>query len=902
MAIVEKTGLMGLMTNVAETQAPPGTLIEAENVVIRRPGCIEPRDGLQLAGTLSSGFAAYGFSWRSKDFILRNDGSNTFDWRDTAGGTYRFAELATNTTIDPQPMRRDVFSRVEARASLYVPCTVGTVKMESDAGPWKMAGVPHTVSIQDVALPSTAYGSWIAPNQQVGYRAVLLNKDANRMETRSKPTGVVVKQNTTASACGFLIRIWVVGSSGLANIDWTSIELYRTRNFNVTDTVDDEMQLVSVIPKENTTYLTGAWYIDFIDGVAESARGTTLYTSPSRGGIDEQNERPPAAAVTALFKGSVFFGNIRSQRRIVISATFRGSITTATGIGTRAYTANMTAGSNQLTSLSSTVGLEKGMYVNGTVVTFITAISGTTVTLNDVMTATVVGATYTFTDAIKVAGQWVPIGNQTGFSPAPLLSLFRIGSILFQSLYPPEGGNSATFAIESLSRDTTAQTIQATHGSEYTPPLPNYDGTPLSLDQDVWPGSIAWSKTDEPEHVRPIDYTPVGDVAKAVLALVPTRDALFIVKEDGIFRLSGANGVWRVDPFDPTARCMLPSSARALRGRGIFLGDRGVALFSDDNGIELASYPVNDLVKPLIDQIQANWLSTGFYELPGMAGGNAACVFERETEYTLARGSSTAPFVYNDVTGAWTTLAYYGHANESLSYRALFNFARAGNCVLSLGVAYYKTILSTDAGASYLRYDRATAVTVSSYSAPNATLSAAMNALEDDVIKDSAGRYWRVTADVNNSATVPVELPGGTATMATGASTLYRSLRCSVVATGFTQPISAQKRWSQFLTAWTTFVGPVRLRYAYQSSESPAWVEENARTSLVAPVPDPNGNGYASYALGLAAPAYVPNASARAWLLRTRVRWAQVFGDAQLEAISAEVSPQPSSSPQQVSA
>ncbi len=29
---------------------------------------VEPRDGLQLAGTLSSGFAAYGFSWRSKDF------------------------------------------------------------------------------------------------------------------------------------------------------------------------------------------------------------------------------------------------------------------------------------------------------------------------------------------------------------------------------------------------------------------------------------------------------------------------------------------------------------------------------------------------------------------------------------------------------------------------------------------------------------------------------------------------------------------------------------------------------------------------------------------------------------------------------------------------------------------
>jgi len=448
-------------------------------------------------------------------------------------------------------------------------------------------------------------------------------------------------------------------------------------------------------------------------------------------------------------------------------------------------------------------------------------------------------------------------------------------------------------------RGTGSLTIQATHGSEYSPPLPGFDGVPLPFGQDVWPGAIYWSKPDEPEHVRSIDYAFVGDQGKDLLGLLPTRDALFILKEDGIYRLTGANGSWRVDPFDPTARCVLPGSVRALRGRGVFLGDRGVAMVSDE-GVELVSATINDIVKPIVDALVANWASTGFYELSGMAGAHTSCVFERESEYTLARGSATAPLVYNDITGAWTTLAYYGHANEGYSYKALFNFERTGSCVLSLGVNYFKTLLSTDAGVDYLRHDRATAVTVNSYAAPNATLAAPINALEDDIIKDSAGRYWRVTAVVNNSATVPVALAGGSAAMATGAATLYRSLRCSVVATGFTQPMSAQKRWGQFLATWTKFVGPVRARYAYQSSEDPNWVEEDVRTTLS--VSGGSGNGFANYLFGLAPPAQVPRASVRAWLLRARIRWAMAHGDTQLEGISAEVVPMDLGSPQQVKA
>lgn len=886
MPVQEKTGLQGLLTNVAETQAPAGTLIEAENVVMRRPGCIEPRDGLQRVGSVSGGFPAYGFSWRSKDFYLRNNGSNAFAWFDTSGAAYQYDELPVGgTMVDPQPFRRDIFARAEARGSLYLPYEAGTLRMESDAGPWRFTGLPAFASVVSGSLVA---GSMLPNNELVAYRAVAVRTDANGLRVSSIPSGALIVSNTSGGT-----RDVQLGLSAAFSSQFDSIEIYRTRGFPTGNTPDEEYQLVATVPASTTSHT---------DTVAVDARGAHLYTSPSRGGSNEANELPPAACCLVPFRGSLIWGNVRRPRRITVSygvvATRTGS---ATGLGSRVYTGTTSNGSPNLTLLSSTVGLEKGMVVYGTGIplsptTYVTNISGSTVTLNQNATASGAGVSLEFRDAVKLGGDWQDI-----FA----VNLAFVLHLRARKTTPPESGYPNTLVLDGPNASTTSLTIQATHGSEYSPPLPNYDGTPLALAQDAWPGGIIWSKPDEPEHVRPIDYMLIGEQNKAILALIPTRDALFILKEDGIFRLTGANGSWRWDPFDPTARCVLPSSARAVRGRGVFLGDRGVAMVSDE-GVELISSAINDQVKPVIDQIIASWLSTGFYELPGQQGCSAACVFERESEYTLMRGSTATPLVFNDVTGAWTALAYYGHANEGYTYKALFNFERSGKCVLSLNgtpsAAYFTTLLSTDAGADYLRYDRETAITVSSYAAPNATLSAPINALEDDIIKDSAGRYWRITAAVNLNSVVPVTLGGGTASMATGAATLYRSLRCSVIATGFAIPLSAQKQWGALNTAWTKLVGVVRLRYGWQSNETPAFTEQDAYTSLARPALA-SGNGVTNYPLGLAEPADISAASARAWLLRARIRWAMAHGDAQLEGISADLlAGLPARAKQQVSA
>lgn len=901
MALQAKAGFTGMLTNVAETLAPAGALIEAENVVIRKAGAVEARDGVTLLGTVSGGNATYGFSWRGKDFFVRNNGSNVFDWRDTAGGTYQYTDLVLGA-INPQPLRRDIFSRAEARANLYLPYDSGVLKMETDAGPWKMAGLLPFVTLfsgEAVTSPGTV---WLTDPGQVAYRAVCRRTDANGVVVKSIPTGALVVQNNGAGT-SVVALVVVAPSSALSLFD--EVEIYRTRTFSLSVQPDDEMQLVAVVPSQAGM----AAGLTVYDAVAPTSRGATIYTAPSRGGIAQQNERPPAAALSALFRSSLFFGNTRGPARIRFSRKWAGPISTADGVGQRSYTGNLTLGTNTALLMSSTTGLERGMVVTGgppyfPTNTYITAISGTTVTFSANSTQTQVGAALEFFDSVNVGGTWLP-----GYNADTFINYYLAGRYVAYSVTPPEvgatplslaGAGDNTYVVESASRASGGtHEIKATHGGEYSPPLPTYASAAEPMVQDTLPGVIYWSKPDEPEHVPLGNFAYVGDQRKAILGLVPTRDALFILKEDGVFRLTGFNGEWRIDPFDPHCLCVLPMSVQNLNGLALMLSAEGVVEL-DDGGVELVSRAVNDQVKLTIDQVVSNWRSTGFYEVNGSQGASYSAIYDRENEYTLMRSSTDSHLVYNADTKSWSTWKYYSLPAESHANRALFAFTRTGRVVYSMGGNYYGTILSTAAGAGYLRYDKATPITINAYGAGIATLSAAINALEDDIIEDSNDRFWRITADVTASASVPVTLEGGVASMVTGAGTLYRALRCKVVATGYTEPGAAQKRWGSFMTAWQKLQGVVVLKYGYQSSESPDWSEEDAKSSVSVVDPAAIGSGYTDYALGFSATGRVPNAHARAWLLRARVRWAMAFGYAQLEATAVEYTPMAAGSHSQV--
>ena len=904
MAVAARTGFVGLVTNVACTQAHPGALQEAENVVIRRPGCIEPRDGVEFVEN-SVGTVVYGFSTNDADIVAEYAGGD-FNWRNvTDAVAIQYADPVLGA-VDPQPFRRDIWSHARNRGNVYVPYAGGALRLHSDEDAFEMAGIPAVL-----AIDGTNYfaGSWLANNEQVAYRLVAHRTDETGLETRSAPTAAVVHSNTTGGTVYLTVSI-SFDPAWLGAFD--DVEVYRTRNFSTSNTVDDEMQLVGTVPASAFTLMSGVYYATFVDQVDPTERGATLYTSPSRGGITQQNNQPPAAAVVAAYKGSTFFGNVRGPFRKVFSLKFGAVVTaSAAGIGSRVYTGTTLNGSNQITALSSTVGLEKGMivlYADFPANTYITNISGATVTVSQVATNTSVGAAIPFVDAYKINGTWVPVVLSPGFMSWFFNTYAPDASQLLTSITPALGGNTHTLVAETVSRaGGTAPTIQATHGSEYTPPLPTYDEPPEDYDQDVWPGGLMWSKKDEPEHVTPGAYAFVGDKAKAILGLCPTRDALFILKEDGVFRLTGSGATvgtaspWRIDPYDPTTRCVLPSSVKPLNGRSYFLSNRGVVAFGD-GGAELLSEVINDQLKPVIDVIVDGWTSTGLYELDGVVGSTAA-VFSRESEYTIMRSSTEWPLVFNENTRAWTEWRYHPDSDQDYQYSALFDFERTGRVNYSLGLDRYETRLSTTAApassslTTYARMDGSRAVTATSYTpstgAAVVVFSSDVWCLSDDVVEDSDGQLWRVAEDVDGLDTVvlvPLEMysSGVMASFATGAVTLYRSLRCRVAPQPYFEAPHVSKCSDTATALFSRFDGPVSLSFTYKSQLSPLnffaepvgrddWTGEDAQLPLLL--------GASPFVTGFAAHGAVPNAHARSWLLSVGVRWVMTHGHARLEGV-----------------
>lgn len=878
MSIEPRTNFQGIVTNASTQSTSAGALLEAENVVIRRAAVCAPRDGLDtVPGT--NGLEVWGFSFGARGFVLRFD--------DGGSGLYSYHDIdGPDPSSSPQPMRGDILTRAELRTNLYIPADDGVHRMLPGAIDFEPAGLPLESAITGVGMAGG--GAWLPDGEQVAYRVVGYSEDASGMVRRSVPSGAVIASNTSGSPASPSITIESTGTS------YTQAELYRTRNFPNTIQPDDEMQLVGRFELPSPTFS-----VLVQDLVLPEDRGATLYTSPSRGGIIEQNERPPACACVAAYKGSLFFGNVRGPQRVTLSYRYDPALTTVDGIGMR--TKAGTGAGTSITGLANTDGIFVGMKVardNSNVLSEVTVVNPTSVTVAPALLAGGAG-NYRFYDVIEidgvryatagapaaVGGGLIPTilgGGPPGTSP-------QAAGLVTYLVTPPEGGYTHTLVIETVSRaPSPASAVRASHGAEYVEPLPVLTDPARPFEQDATPGGLYWSKTDEPEHVAPINFAYVAEQNKAILALVPTRDALFILKEDGVFRLTGVNATWRIDPYDPTLFCCLPNSVVPLQEKAYFLSNKGVIAFSD-GGAEAVSGPVDDQIVGIIDQIYAGFRDTGRYEIPGLFGF-AAAVYERENEYTLLTGEGAPALVYNASTRAWTKFSVATMDQQSIE--AVFTLDFHGRVVYVLPGAESPsyvlwTWLSTDPSPSTnplrLNSDLRQEAEIVSATASEITLDDPVDALVDDVIEDDNGTLWRVTAEASGADVIAVE-PIGTLTAAIGPALVHRSVRCKVTPQVYQAPPPRPKRWRAFSATFERLHGPVVVRYAYASSESPrapdAWDEETADYV--------RDMGAIAHPMGWAYAGLVPNDHGRAWSMRASIRWVITHGEANLEGAFVE--------------
>lgn len=658
MTLSTKQGFVGLVTAIGDIAAPQGALRTADNVHLRRIGALSSRDAFVSGAPMDRAYRdaipyqnGYVYFVAGNGVYNNNQTPVLYSLRNNSGASAQ----------TPTHVRADIHDAEEARGNLYVASIEGSMKLTSNtATAYTRAGlIPGIVGV--AALYSGGAG-WLPAGQQVAYRLVARQTQAsNGLVVSSRPTGQIIYQNVGGIAVnvGMTINVGTINTTGL------EIEVYRTRAFPNTVTPDDEMQLVAVLPGT-----TGDQ--NFIDTVPETARTRTLYTSPSRGGMESANDIPPGHACVELFRGSLFYGNIQGPQRAVVSFKYGVRTGSATGFGLRTANGDVTNGSSAILNVSNTTGLVAGQYVGANGFTaastppVITSVVGTTVNVSVPAFGTYPATGLFFYDTVIVDGQRVPLLSNSSTPPLLEKSAFY-GSLSGYEVSPPEPGYTNTMVFERRSPNSGAFTIAAGTNSADTSIATL--GT-ITSKGDVWPHGLAWSNPDEPEHVPVKNYARVGDQGKAILALTATREALYIFKEDGVFRLTGIYPSFRIDPFDTTCLCVLPMSVRRLRNTVYLLSSLGIAAV-EDSGVRIVSQPIQTEIAKRVREIRRAWRTTGLYQLTGFSG-RPSTTDEANGEYLLVLGTPALSFggevlVYSSTTGGFTTYSNFGAAVVALA-------------------------------------------------------------------------------------------------------------------------------------------------------------------------------------------------------------------------------------------
>lgn len=653
------------------SRVPDGSLRSGVNIVFDRDGVAQSRPGFYLSpNTDATVFARRLIPWNGS--ILRvNTASTSWIGAPTTGVTDGTSALSWTA-------RRQ--RAASASKNLYLNTDDGVRKLTSTSDVVaSLAGIDASPT----CAVNPAAGSWLANNSYAAYRAVLVRRDANNNIIRSAAVGSALYRNTSGGAAATSVVVYLPLDATEDDV----IELYRTRSTTVVP--GNEFYLVASY--ELAAADITALYCTIADARADGDLGAALYTNDSSEGIEGANFRGPMCKEIATFNGSLFMADTLGPYRFVLKWNEGGDCSgSATGIGYRTITGDVTNGNPQILLASSTTGLQVGQLHEVAGGQFgaqdgqITGISGTTITMSGNWTgATAAGVTLVFHDAIHLDPSsgftdYYPVSSALNLITSLNAGSNAIGPILNSTVfhgYAPglyQSRNSTVFSniqqvrvvVEERKRNGAVASIvamHATHGDEFFPPLPlpgAADDPNDVMRADDFANGLYWSKTDEPEHVPLSYYERVGDDEAAILRLAPTRDALWIFKEDGLWRLSGvsADSGWRIDPFDPTLRLLAPDALTVLDDVVYAWTNRGPVMVTDSGVVAMGgdgrTCPISDQLDVCAKALLSGTTGYAYWMAADPVGGNVFLALNNPSSDESS--SSTLIWCFNVETLQWS--------------------------------------------------------------------------------------------------------------------------------------------------------------------------------------------------------------------------------------------------------
>lgn len=134
-----------------------------------------------------------------------------------------------------------------------------------------------------------------------------------------------------------------------------------------------------------------------------------------------------------------------------------------------------------------------------------------------------------------------------------------------------------------------------TTGEQFNPTLPTTGNSVIS-DNEIKTNRLYFSKFQQPEAVPLVNYFDIGPQDKAIFRILALRESLFVLKEDGIYRVTGDTGNFIVDLFDSSTNIIAPDTAAVLNNQIYLLSTQDVSTISD-TGVSVISRPIEDQIK-----------------------------------------------------------------------------------------------------------------------------------------------------------------------------------------------------------------------------------------------------------------------------------------------------------------
>lgn len=417
-------------------------------------------------------------------------------------------------------------------------------------------------------------------------------------------------------------------------------------------------------------------YVSTTDVTPDSFRGANLYTNANSGeGILQANTPPPFAKDITSFKSYTFYANTKTNQQLNLSllsvsqfVSGTSSLTITDGTTTNTYTFKTTPitgdthSTTTIDNIADTSILTQGLSISGVdidpgtyIVSIIDAnsIEVSKATLATNAGSSIVAATENVSAKQVALSQFATPGQQVDETARSLVRIINSESSELVNAYYLSGVGDVPGSILLEARDLNTSAFYlnvddaTTTGIEFTPNLPSSGNSIISNDE-VNPNRIYYSKFQQPEAVPTLNYVDVGPKDKQILRILALRDNLFILKEEGLYRLSGLTAPFQIYPFDFSTNLKAPDSAVVLNNLIYCVTNQGVATVSD-TGVQIISRPIEgDLIKLATPQY-TNFVSSTF----GVS-------YESDRAYYLFTLSSigdtyaTQCFRFNTFTNTWT--------------------------------------------------------------------------------------------------------------------------------------------------------------------------------------------------------------------------------------------------------